>query len=145
MSTHIIQRLVSFMHYHLQMFNYNGNKFISAFNPFVPSVINTQSKNFLGRFSDYGEQACHVTSDFCGTALLIIVGPWLAYVAFIERNFPQCGPQYNCLWWDNPTSSQINVGISHALPRSFPSIYPGYYNGVSIENPLLFLNKQIGL
>ena len=45
---------------------------------------------------------------------------------------------YSCLWWDNPTSSPNNVGTSHALPRSFPSTYPGYNNGVSIENPLLF-------
>ena len=51
---------------------------------------------------------------------------------------------YSCLWWDNPTSSPNNVGTSHALPRSFPSIYPGYNNGVSIKNPLLLLNKQIG-
>ena len=45
---------------------------------------------------------------------------------------------YSCLWWDNPTSSPNNVGTSHALPRSFISIYPGYNNGVSIKNPLLF-------
>ena len=31
---------------------------------------------------------------------------------------------YSCLWWDNPTSSPNNVGTSHALPRSFPWIYP---------------------
>ena len=52
---------------------------------------------------------------------------------------------YSSLWWDNPTSSPNNVGTSHALPRSFPTMYPGYNNGVSIENPLLFLNKQIRL
>ena len=45
---------------------------------------------------------------------------------------------YSCFWWDNPTSSPNNEGTSHALPRSFPSIYPGNNNGVSIENPLLF-------
>ena len=45
---------------------------------------------------------------------------------------------YSCLWWDTPTSSPNIVGTSHALPRSFPTIYPGYNNGVSIENPLLF-------
>ena len=45
---------------------------------------------------------------------------------------------YSCLWWDNPTSSPNIVGNSHALPRSFPTIYPGYINGVFfIENPLL--------
>ena len=52
---------------------------------------------------------------------------------------------YSSFWWDNPTSSPNNVGTSHALPRSFPTIYPGYNNGVSTENPLLFLNKQIRL
>ena len=57
-------------------------------------LVSSQSKIFLGRFSDYGGQACDVTPDFCGIVLLIIVGPWLAYVAFIEGNFPQWGPQY---------------------------------------------------
>ena len=62
---------------------------------------------------------------------------WLAYVAFTEGNFPQCDPQYVGLWWDNPTSSPNNVGTSHALPRSFPSLHPGNNNGFFIENPLL--------
>ena len=59
-----------------------------------PTSRCTQSKIFLGRFSDYGGQACDVTPDFCGIVQLIILGPWLAYVAFIEGNFPQWGPQY---------------------------------------------------
>ena len=45
---------------------------------------------------------------------------------------------YSCLWWDNPTSCPNNVGTSNALPRSFPSIYPGNNNGFYIEYPLLF-------
>ena len=45
---------------------------------------------------------------------------------------------YSCLWWENTTSSPNKAGTSHALPRPFPSIYPGYNNGVSIENPILF-------
>ena len=45
---------------------------------------------------------------------------------------------YSCLWWDNPTSSPNNVGTSHALPSSFPSLHPGNNNGFFfIENPLL--------
>ena len=45
---------------------------------------------------------------------------------------------YSCLWWDNPTSSPNNVGTSHALSRSFPSLHPGNNNGFFfIENPLL--------
>ena len=42
-------------------------------------------KNFLGNAQGL-RWAC--------LRLLIIVGPWLAFAAFIEGNFPQCGPQY---------------------------------------------------
>ena len=36
--------------------------------------------------------------NFFGTALLIFVGPWLAYVAFIERNFTQRSPQHKSVF-----------------------------------------------
>ena len=44
---------------------------------------------------------------------------------------------YCCLWWDNPTSNPNNVGTPHALPRSFPTIYPGYIDGVFYRKSII--------
>ena len=90
----------------------------------------TQSKNFLGRFSDYGGQACHVTSDFCGTGPLIIVGPWLAYVAFIEGSFPQCGPQYIAVFGG---TIPLLVRIIWALPMHYQGHFPQYTHDIIME------------
>ena len=66
-----------------------------------------------------------------------------AYVAFIEGNSPQCGPQYICGPHCGSSVGQShfyspnNVGTSHAFAKSFPSIYPGNNKGFSIENHLL--------
>ena len=66
--------------------------------------------------------------------LLIIVGIMAGICRVYWGKLPIMRPTiYCCLWWDNQTSSPNNVGTSHALPRPFPSIYPGYNNGVSIE------------
>ena len=71
--------------------------------------------------------------------LLIIVGIMAGICCVYWGKLPTMRLTiYSCLWWDNPTSSPNNVGTSHALPRSFPSIYLWCNNGVSIENPLLF-------
>ena len=93
-------------------------------------MYTTQSKIFLGRFSDYDGQACDVTSDFCGTALLIIVGPWLAYVAFIEGNFPQCGPQYIAVF---VVTIPLLVRIVWALPMHYQGHFPQYTNDIIME------------
>ena len=68
-------------------------------------------------------------------------GPiWLAYVAFIEGNFPQCGPQYIAVFGRTIPLiySTNNVGTPHAFPKSFPSIYPANNMGFPIQNPLLY-------
>ena len=86
-------------------------------------ILTTQSKIFLERFSDYDEQACDVTSDFCGTGPLIIVGLWLAYVAFIEGNFPQCGPLYIAVFGG---TIPLLVRIMWALPMHYQGHFPQY-------------------
>ena len=65
---------------------------------------------------------------------------WLAYVAFIEGSFPQCGPQYIAVFGG---TIPLLVRIMWALPMHYPGNFPQYTqdiirNGVSIENPLLF-------
>ena len=90
----------------------------------------TQSKFFLGRFSDYDGQACDVTSDYSGTAPLIIVGPWLAYVAFIEGNFPQCGLQYIAVFGG---TIPLLVRIMWALPMHYQGHFPQYTHDIIME------------
>ena len=90
----------------------------------------SQSKIFLGRFKDYSGQACDVTSDFCRTVLLIIVGPWLAYVAFIEGNFPQCGPQYIAVFGG---TIPLVVRIMWALPMHYQGHFPQYTQDIIME------------
>ena len=90
----------------------------------------TQSKIFLGRFSDYDGQAFDITSGFCGTAPLIIVGPWLAYVAFIEGNFLQCGPQYIAVFGG---TIPLLVRIMWALPMRYQGHFPQYTQDIIME------------
>ena len=103
-------------------------------------------RNFLGNIQGlrWAGLQCHVR--FLWDWPTHYRGPMAGICRVYWGTLPTMRPTiYSCLWWDNPTSSPNNVGTSHALPRSFPTIYPGYINGVSIKNPLLFLNKQIRL
>ena len=103
-------------------------------------------RNFLGNIQGlrWAGLQCHVR--FLWDWPTHDRGPMAGICRVYWGKLPTMRPTiYSSLWWDNPTSSPNNVGTSHALPRSFPTIYPGYNNGVSIENPLLFLNKQIRL
>ena len=46
---------------------------------------------------------------------------WLAYVAFIEGNFPQCGPQYIAVFGG---TIPLLVRIMWALPMHYPGHFP---------------------
>ena len=51
------------------------------------------------------------------------MGLCLAYVAFIEGNFPQCGPQYIAVFGG---TIPLLVRIMWALPMHYPGHFPRY-------------------
>ena len=60
---------------------------------------------------------------------------WLAYVAFIEGNFPQCGPQYIAVFGG---TIPLLVRIMWALPIH----YPGHFPHCTQEIIMDFLNRK---
>ena len=62
--------------------------------------------------------------------LLIIVGSWLAYVAFIEGSFPQCGPQYIAVFGG---TIPLLVRIMWALPMRYQGHFPQYTQDIIME------------
>ena len=63
---------------------------------------------------------------------------WLAYVAFIEGNFPQCGPQYIAVFGG---TIPLLVRIMFALPMHYQGHFPHCTQEIImdfffIENPL---------
>ena len=62
----------------------------------------------------------------------------LAYVAFIEGNFPQCGPQYIAVFGGTiPLLVQIMWALPMHYPGHFPRCTQEIIMDIFIENPLL--------
>ena len=55
---------------------------------------------------------------------------WLAYVAFIEGNFLQCGPQYIAVFGG---TIPLLVRIMWALPIQFQGHFPQYTHDIIME------------
>ena len=55
---------------------------------------------------------------------------WLAYVAFIEGNFPQCGPQYIAVFGG---TIPLLIRIMLALPMHYPGNFPQYTQDIIME------------
>ena len=55
---------------------------------------------------------------------------WLTYVAFIEGNFPQCGPQYIAAFGG---TIPLLVRIMWALPMHYPGNFPQYTQDIIME------------
>ena len=55
---------------------------------------------------------------------------WLAYVAFIEGNFPQCGPQYIAVFGG---TIPLLVRIMWALPMHYLGNFPQYTQDIIME------------
>lgn len=94
----------------------------------------TQSEIILWTFDDFGVQAHDITSDYCGTNPLIIMGPCRVYCGMLPTIRPII---YSCLRWDDPTQSSFNAGSSHALCWPFPSINPRNNAGFHSDIPAL--------
>ena len=67
---------------------------------------------------------------FVGQSYSLSWESWLAYVAFIEGNFPQCGPQYIAVFGG---TIPLLVRIMWALPMHYQGHFPQYTQDIIME------------